>query len=920
LAQPHVWQLTAAATSSTGVFSGGTALSLPVGTRAVVSGDVDGDGDVDLVALNDRTLSTRLNDGTGTYFPRPDVALTIATLAAALGDVDGDGDLDLVVTSGSSASGTGFYRVYQNAGNGTFSQQPAGNLFFTPYQSLALADMDGDNDLDIVLALSSGTVRVCLNNGMGSFPTFTSYNQAGLNGAPVEVGDVDGDGDLDLVAANSNTNTLAVRLNNGRAIFAAGTSVAVGSFPVGVRLADLDGDGDLDAISRNVNPSTQAYSLSVRFNSGTGAFSGGSTLALVGEPKDFAANDVDGDGDVDLLVTDVQNNKVIVRLNGGTGAFTAGTDVAVSIEPNLLSLADIDDDGDVDLLAVGLGNPRVSSTSEVTVRRNGGNPAPAYAVTAVAPLAYRPATRTTNVAASFSASMSSAAASVAAVRVFGTQAGGLKAGTATAVGSTMTFAPTVPFRPGELVRATVTKAARSAAGVPLAVPYVWQFTAAVTGGTGQFTGGSDLVLSGDYPTCLRLADVDGDLDLDIVISYSASIGAPPAPVLVRLNSGTGIFGAPVPLLGATVSASQFEFGDVDNDGDLDFVRATATGQQASAPVWLNNGTGTFVPGGSIENTPAGDLALGDVDGDGDLDLVVSGGVRLNDGQGNFYGSGALNINVGRCLLADLDADGDLDLLMGYTGADETYRYLNDGTGAFAPGTPLLNRAQVDNYFVNDFDGDGDPDLVLPASNGGVALWTNSGNATFTRGPAVGTSGEYPLAVGDVDGDGDTDVLMTGQFVGTYLQLNNGQGRLSAGPTAFNYNVQKAAFGDLDGDGDLDMVAVSYSTNNPATQSFNAWRIRFNGSTVTTNKAAGAKISLQAWPNPIKAGTALQLRLSQSAPTAAFTLRTVMGQTLLIQSFSNGHTSVPTESMASGVYLLTVQIAGQAPVTQRVVVQ
>ncbi|MDO7846544.1 T9SS type A sorting domain-containing protein [Hymenobacter sp. M29] len=918
LARPHVWQLTAAAASSSGVFSGGTALTLPVGTSALVSGDVDGDGDLDVLALNDRTLSTRLNDGTGSFYPRPDVALAVATLAAALGDMDGDGDLDLVVTSGSSSSGTGFCNVYANDGSGGFTQQPALNLYFTPYQSLGLADMDGDNDLDVVLALSSGTVQVCLNNGAGSFPTFTSFNLAGLIG--VAVGDVDSDGDLDLVVVDASNSALAVRFNNGRAIFSAGTSVAVGSFPEAVLLADFDGDGDLDAVSRNFVPATRVYSLSVRLNSGSGAFSGGSTVALVGDAKDFAAKDVDGDGDVDLLATDVQNNRVVVRLNGGTGAFTPGTDVRVSAEPSLLGLADIDDDGDVDLLAVGYGSSLASSTTEIAVRRNGGNPVPAYAVTAVAPAAYRPAARTTAVSVTFPAAMSSAAASVASLRVFGSQAGGRKAGVAAAVGSTVSLAPAMPFRPGELVRATVTKAARNAAGVPLAVPYVWQFTAAATGGTGQFSGGSDLVLSGSYPWCLRLADVDGDYDLDIVSSYGATAGVQPTPVLVRLNNGTGIFGAPTPLLGATVSAAQFEFGDVDSDGDLDFVGGTTTALQRSSPVWLNNGTGTFVAGGSIENTPAGDLGLGDLDGDGDLDMVVYGGVRLNDGQGNFYGHGALNLNVRTCFLADLDADGDLDLLMGYSGALETYRYLNDGTGAFGPPAPLNNRALVDDYLVNDFDGDGDPDLVLPASSGGTAVWANNGSATFSSGPAIGTSGEYPLAAGDVDGDGDLDVLTTGRFAGTNLLLNNGRGVLSAGPAVLNLSVERAALGDLDGDGDLDAVAVGYSINNAATQSYNSWHIRFNGTTVSASKAAQAAVALQAWPNPVQAGTALRVRLTRPASGATLTLQTLLGQTLRTQLCGDGETTVSTESLAPGIYLLTLQLASQAPVTQRVVIQ
>ena len=919
LAKPQVWQFTAAA-SGTGIFSGGTTFLLPNGATELLMGDVDGDDDLDLVATLDDRLSVRLNDGTGVYAGAADIDLPNGAITGALGDVDGDGDLDVVITSGSSSSATGYYQVHLNNGSGTFSSQPSVSTGNTPFNNLCLADMDGDNDLDLVFAVNGSSIRAYLNNGTGSFPTYTGFNQTGLTGAPVAVGDVDSDGDLDIVMTNSANNTVAVQLNNGRATFSAGTSVAVGSNPESVRLADVDSDGDLDVIARNSNNAGGIYSLSVRLNNGLGTFSGGSTLTPSSYFTDFATSDVDGDGDIDLLLPDFLNKKVWVLLNSGTGTFAAGPAISLPSGPVRLALADVDSDGDVDVLASTGGY-----NAEVYLRRNGGNAPVAFAVTAVSPLPHRVAARTSSVAATFSTPMSGAASSTAALQVFASQMGGRKAGTATASGNTLSLAPARPFRAGELVSATVSKAARSSTGVALAKPYVWQFTAAAAGGTGVFSGGSNLTQPIDDPECMRLADIDGDQDLDIITGFAGRSALATEPVNVRRNNGVGIFGAPTPLLGAAIIAAQFELGDVDNDGDLDFVGGaynTVTAQQTE--VWLNNGTGTFTPGGSVDNNQGGAYSLGDVDGDGDLDLV-NAGVRLNDGYGHFYGSGLVDpvhngYNTRACVLADLDGDGTLDLLTGSDATDETFRYLNDGTGAFPTGVSLNSRMWDDEYLLRDLDADGDVDFLFRGSVNGAAIWFNNGKAGFTAIGYTAIAGQSPFAVGDVDGDGDPDLLTYSQQAGAHILLNNGQGTFSQGSIPTIDNIHQAAFGDLDGDGDLDLVIAFfyYSYNSGHHQA--GWNVRFNGSTVSATQAPRPAQAFQVWPSPAPAGTALHVRLATPAAAATLTLRTVLGQQLSTQTFSGAATTLTTAELPGGVYLLTVQVGNDHPITQRLVIE
>mgnify|MGYP003663446747 CR=1 FL=1 len=323
-------------------------------TRSVALGDVDGDGDLDVV-FGSLISANRLyrNDGRGNFVDVSATSLPVdadMTQAVALGDVDGDGDLDLVCGNHGQQD-----RLYENDGLGGFVDVTAGRMpadaALTPF--VELADLDGDGDLDMLL---SGPLRLYENNGVGQFVDVTAAR------LPVVVlhygfalGDVDADGDLDLVAAGY----LLLR-NDGSGTF---TDDSAGNMPVVngngrvTVLGDVDGDGDLDLLGNDHGFSPFGSPAgALFFNDGGGSFTVGGIFGVCGSAA--ALSDVDGDGDLDAILCDIwyaawsgdSDGRKYLHLNDGTGTFSQSSTpgFAFSEGPCAVALGDLDGDGDLD--------------------------------------------------------------------------------------------------------------------------------------------------------------------------------------------------------------------------------------------------------------------------------------------------------------------------------------------------------------------------------------------------------------------------------------------------------------------------------------------------------------------------------------------------------------------------------------------
>jgi hypothetical protein len=264
-------------------------------------------------------------------------------------DLDGDRDLDLVVAYATS----NHLRIFVNDGGGGYAPGPALPTGPAPFAVIA-ADLDGDGDLDLAATESGGAaVSLFFNSGGGFGAGVTLPVGAGPRG--LAAADLDLDGDQDLVTANATAGTVSILLRAGGAFLPA-VDHSAGLSPRSVAVADLDQDGWPDLV---VAAGNQGQVMVLR-GLGAGAFApavgAGTGSALT---VDVAMADLDGDGDPDVVAANFLGPTVTVLLNDGTGALTASSFWNLGVHLQGIALADLDWDGQPDLAAIDVGLDQV---------------------------------------------------------------------------------------------------------------------------------------------------------------------------------------------------------------------------------------------------------------------------------------------------------------------------------------------------------------------------------------------------------------------------------------------------------------------------------------------------------------------------------------------------------------------------------
>ncbi len=336
---------------------------------SVVTGDFNADGKLDLVISNQPSgctgpcppTSILLGNGDGTFQAPSTVFPGSGSLA--VGDINGDGKLDLVFLDQSED-----VEVYLGNGDGTFSnthtyqtQLGGGN------DGPLLADFNLDGKLDIAAA---GTTL--LGNGNGTFNGWSAVAGAGPISIPslslIAIGDFDKNGTQDLAASTSissnNPDSLYIFTNDGTGALSLAHTYAVQQQVEGIAAADFNGDGNLDliAVSEDVNSGTWGYS--VLLGNGDGSFQSPvfylQTAVLDGFITTIVFADFNNDHKLDFAVP-AGNGTFAVLLGNGDGTFGAPTYFFDGNSNNqaagALVAADFNGDGKIDIAASDYSNP-----------------------------------------------------------------------------------------------------------------------------------------------------------------------------------------------------------------------------------------------------------------------------------------------------------------------------------------------------------------------------------------------------------------------------------------------------------------------------------------------------------------------------------------------------------------------------------
>lgn len=308
----------------------------------VVFADIDGDGDLDIYIGVERAAGSGgsqvwKNDGDGNFTLHQTLS-SMRNVKSWIVDINGDGVPELITRSLDAP-----VQIWQNDGNGTFSA-----LWTTTGSTndAEVADLDGDGDLDIFVALKGGNYQIWKNSG-GNF-TLASTVTGPANPYSVALADLDKDGDLDVVTIEEDYGRILI--NNGSGSFTPSGTPFGNVYGTMARSGDVTGDGYADVMVNSID----GYSGDIYLYRNDGSGGLGTQLQVLPAatmPMPFPFADVDGDGDIDGL-----GQKLLI--NNGSGLFAVSGltfhDVSfmyygAPVDGQILAAGDIDGDGDLDL-------------------------------------------------------------------------------------------------------------------------------------------------------------------------------------------------------------------------------------------------------------------------------------------------------------------------------------------------------------------------------------------------------------------------------------------------------------------------------------------------------------------------------------------------------------------------------------------
>lgn len=667
----------------------------------LATGDLNGDGRMDLVAANStsQSVSILLTDAGDGFQSQVEVPANVRVDFVRLADTDRDGNLDIL-----SAGGGGLFFI-RGHGDGGFDTVRAAytGIFATAF---AAADVDGDGRLDAVVGDANAVVAVFWGRDDATFEGPVSGTAAGPSAA-LAVLDADADGNLDVVTAAGNGTVSVLFGAGGRTFRVPRLDISTGASAGDLAPADVDRDGDLDLLLLHTGA---PGSLRVLRNPGSGNFASEAPVPVGSYPASIATADLDQDGILDAAVTLGYTRPGLQILQGTGSSFVPGRFLGAAYDLHAVVAADLNADGREDLAATRYGN--TDGPGNVVAWLGMGNgqfPDPPHFevgsdVQAVMVADFNgDAQPDVAVAHEYNATVD--------VRLCNGD------GTFGSASSVLTG-----YRSRALATADVNRdgdldlLVANTGPASLVHPTV---VVLLGNGDGTFRAPGEF-RSIDQPHAVCAADFNQDAILDLAVA-----GGSPGAVSVLLGRGDGTFGfkTDFPTLGPAYS---LDVGDLDRDGALDLV----AGAGNAVCVLLGRNDGTF--GQALDYftyaNPTRFARLADLDADGVLDAVCAGpdgfGVILRGrGDGALVEPGQQFPVTGVPLdaaLADFDQDGTLDVAVACTGG--TAVLAGDAAGNVLPAFQSADDARY--IRTGDFNSDGKADLLIVTVNGVASVLRN----------------------------------------------------------------------------------------------------------------------------------------------------------------------------------------------------
>lgn len=800
------------------------------GVEDAVVADLDADGRSDLATVDSTDLAIAWNVGNGELLYMWFAAAPASTRweAVAAVDLDEDGALDLVTAAEGYPGTPAGPRIYAHLNRGRRAFDPpvalAGDL--NAPEAIAAGDLDGDGRADLAVADAGGggpgeVVLFFASGGPAGFAEPVRLAGVGTDPESLVLADLDGDGDLDVAVADQAVGRVIVLWNGGGRAFTPASPISVPRYPQAIAAGDLEGDTDTDlvvAVGDSDIGEPGAGEVVVLRNAGDGGFALESLAT--GDVFDVLLWDLDGNETLDLAVAN-RGSGGVGLIENAAGQLRWARTLAAD-RPLALAAGDLDGDCTADLVvgtdATGVlvhlttrfcgdgvirgseecddGNlidgdgcesdcrtrPCGNGTVELDEVCDDGNLADADGCDSnCRPTGCGNDIRTEGEECD-DGNLVDGDGCDSTCRPTGCGSGALTQGELCDDGNLLDGdgcdADCVPsscengvIEAGELcwmgpptqngVDRPWTTIAADLDGdgdLDLAVSETyWIRVRLLWGdGVGGFVEGPGIpVGSYDFgPESLVAADVDGDADLDLVTGVRGCV--------VLLSNAPGGFVA-TDVLGTPVDGyAVVQAADLDRDGDPDLVV-----DRGAELLVFDNVEGAFAPPVVHAEPPTTGYSVttGDLDGDGDVDVATGGAevtVYLNDSAGVLVAVGSFaGPSDGELAAADVDLDGDLDLAAtSYSGITVLY---NDGAGGF-PVAALVADGFSDpgwgpgwpSVVLADVDGDGRPEIVTNE----VSVWSADA-AGGSVGPAITVAPpSQDVLVADFNDDGALDVLAT----------------------------------------------------------------------------------------------------------------------------------------------------------------